>query len=58
MSDNKDTSLTKFLEGVRQLGFALSDTQLEQFLTYREELLDWNTRVNLTAITQIQRKCY
>ena len=39
MSDNKDTSLTKFLEGVRQLGLALSDTQLEQFLTYRTELL-------------------
>ena len=51
MSDNKDTSLTKFLEGVRQLGLALSDTQLEQFLTYRTELLDWNTRMNLTAIT-------
>ncbi|HVB20978.1 MAG TPA: 16S rRNA (guanine(527)-N(7))-methyltransferase RsmG [Ktedonobacteraceae bacterium] len=51
MSDTNNSSLTKFLEGVRQLGLALSDTQLEQFLTYREELLDWNTRMNLTAIT-------
>lgn len=51
MSAHKDTSLTKFLEGVRQLGLALSETQLEQFLTYREELFDWNTRMNLTAIT-------
>ncbi|TMD31964.1 MAG: hypothetical protein E6J04_10935 [Chloroflexi bacterium] len=24
---------------------------LEQFLRYRQELLDWNTRMNLTAIT-------
>ena len=46
-----DTSLSMFLEGVRQLGLALSDSQLEQFLRYRTELLDWNTRMNLTAIT-------
>lgn len=51
MSDNNTTSLTMFLEGVRQLDLALSETQLEQFLTYRTELLDWNTRMNLTAIT-------
>lgn len=52
MSDTNNTSLTMFLEGVRQLGLALSETQLEQFLTYRTELLDWNTRMNLTAITK------
>ncbi|MEO8972725.1 MAG: 16S rRNA (guanine(527)-N(7))-methyltransferase RsmG [Ktedonobacteraceae bacterium] len=51
MSNSNDPSLTAFLEGVRQLGFALNDAQLEQFLTYRKELLDWNTRMNLTAIT-------
>lgn len=51
MSDTNNTSLTLFLEGVRQLGHTLSETQLEQFLTYLEELLDWNTRMNLTAIT-------
>jgi 16S rRNA (guanine527-N7)-methyltransferase len=51
MSDIIDPSLTVFLVGVRQLGLALSETQIEQFLTYREELLDWNTRMNLTAIT-------
>ncbi len=51
MSDTIDPSLTVFLEGVSQLGLTLSETQLEQFLTYRTELLDWNTRMNLTAIT-------
>ena len=51
MSDTNNTSLAMFLEGVSQLGLVLSETQLEQFLTYREELLDWNTRMNLTAIT-------
>jgi 16S rRNA (guanine527-N7)-methyltransferase len=38
-----------FAEGLRHLG--LSDQYNEQFLLYRQELLDWNTRVNLTAIT-------
>ncbi len=51
MSDTNNTSLTMFLEGVSQLGLTLSDAQIEQFLTYRTELLDWNTRMNLTAIT-------
>src|SRR6266487_4056600 len=27
---------------------------LEQFLRYRQELLDWNTRMNLTAITSLE----
>src|SRR2546421_5363726 len=40
-----------FLEGLHRLGLELSQQQLGQFLRYREELLDWNTRINLTAIT-------
>ncbi len=41
----------KFIEGLSQLGLMLSDQQIEQFLFYQQELLDWNTRFNLTAIT-------
>ncbi len=40
-----------FLEGLQRLGLELSQQQLGQFLRYREELLDWNTRMNLTAIS-------
>lgn len=40
-----------FVEGLEHLDLQLSDQQLEQLLRYREELLDWNTRMNLTAIT-------
>ncbi len=40
-----------FVFGVRQLGLELNEQELEQFLRYREELLEWNTRINLTAIT-------
>lgn len=53
MGDDWDTdpSLTPFLEGLRQLGLELNEQQLGQFLRYRQELLDWNKRINLTAIT-------
>src|SRR3989442_13804821 len=40
-----------FIEGLRLLGLRVTERQLDQFLRYRQELLDWNTRVNLTAIT-------
>src|SRR5947209_20068344 len=47
-------SLDIFVECLRMFVIAsdsLEGTILEQFLRYRQELLDWNTRVNLTAIT-------
>jgi len=37
--------------GSRKLGLTLSLEQLEQFSVYYQELLDWNRRLNLTAIT-------
>jgi 16S rRNA (guanine527-N7)-methyltransferase len=40
-----------FYAGLSQLGLTLNDQQLAQFLLYQQELLDWNTRFNLTAIT-------
>ncbi len=51
MSNSVDTFSDAFLEGVQLLSLQLSAVQLEQLLHYRRELLDWNTRVNLTAIT-------
>src|SRR5215467_5091281 len=43
-------ALQPFLEGLRQLGLEPTEQQVDQFLRYRQELLDWNTRMNLTAI--------
>src|SRR5215469_13678435 len=45
--------LGEFVAGLHQLGLEDSrlSTVVEQFLRYRQELLDWNTRINLTAIT-------
>lgn len=40
-----------FQAGLHQLGLNVNEQQLEQFTRYRAALLDWNTRINLTAIT-------
>ena len=37
--------------GAEKLGLRLSRSQLAQFETYYRELIDWNKRINLTAIT-------
>src|SRR6266566_190531 len=47
----QNPTLHPFLEGLHRLGLELTEQQLDQFLWYRQELLDWNTRINLTAIT-------
>jgi len=44
-------ALAPLRAGARALGLDLDDAQLAQFVRYRDLLLDWNTRVNLTAIT-------
>src|SRR5437660_8473733 len=49
-----NNSLDIFVECLRMFTVAsdnLEGSILEQFLRYRQELLDWNTRFNLTAIT-------
>jgi 16S rRNA (guanine527-N7)-methyltransferase len=38
-------------DGCAQLGFKLQDRQVSQFERYLSLLLEWNTRFNLTAIT-------
>src|SRR5579859_1968319 len=49
-----DEALAMFSAGLRQLGLGTNGPEgmlQQQFLYYRQELLDWNTRMNLTAIT-------
>ena len=40
--------------GAKKLGLHLTPRQLEQFHIYYQELIDWNQRVNLTAITDYE----
>ena len=43
--------LALLAEGLCKLGYELTAAQLDKFETYRAELLRWNQRMNLTAIT-------
>ena len=42
------------IETAAAWGLALSETQIAQFDLYAAELIDWNQRINLTAITEPQ----
>ena len=41
----------EFYDRLRQQGFDLTDTQKKQFELYFELLVEWNQKINLTAIT-------
>lgn len=44
-------ALDLFLQALHRLDPAPSEQQVQQFLRYRQELIEWNGRFNLTAIT-------
>ena len=43
--------MERLIRGVEKLGLSLNREQIRQFEVYCREMLDWNQRVNLTAIT-------
>jgi 16S rRNA (guanine527-N7)-methyltransferase len=43
--------LTQLVQGLHDMGVELQRSQLDSFEAYRDELMRWNQRVNLTAIT-------
>jgi 16S rRNA (guanine527-N7)-methyltransferase len=51
MNNPQFSGLPLLVHGAQRLGFTLTERQAEQFQLYYEMLEDWNTRVNLTAIT-------
>jgi 16S rRNA (guanine527-N7)-methyltransferase len=46
--------MQRLIEGTRALGLRLTDRQLAAFQLYYEELVAWNQRFNLTAITDYE----
>lgn len=48
--ENYNTS--QFEQDLKELNINLTEKQIEQFLIYYEMLVDWNQRINLTAITE------
>lgn len=47
-----DTS--QFIQDLKELGVSLTNKQIEQFLIYYELLTEWNSFMNLTAITEYE----
>ncbi len=47
----QEASLTQFMQSLHKLDPLVSEQQLQLFLRYRQELIEWNSRFNLTAIT-------
>ena len=46
-----DYNITQFEKDLKELGFCLTERQMTQFLQYYELLTEWNSIMNLTAIT-------
>src|SRR5688572_29764152 len=53
MTGNGEPEMSLLVEGAARLGFVLSARQVEQFALYYATLVDWNSRMNLTAITDL-----
>ncbi len=54
----KEYNLEGFERGLFELGIKLSDKQKTQFLQYYELLVEWNSFMNLTAITEFDQGDY
>lgn len=46
--------IEKFRNDISEYGLEISDKQIEQFKRYYELLIEWNEKINLTAITECQ----
>ena len=49
-----NSGMERLKSGAKKLGLELTAGQFEQFDAYYHELLDWNQRINLTAITDYE----
>ncbi|MBO5031169.1 MAG: 16S rRNA (guanine(527)-N(7))-methyltransferase RsmG [Lachnospiraceae bacterium] len=55
--DFNQYDLAKLRNGLKELDISLNDNQIEQFMRYYELLAEWNSFMNLTAITEFDEVC-
>ena len=53
MAGNRDEFVMRMKEELCQIDLELTDRQIDQFYQYYENLIHWNTMINLTAITEM-----
>ena len=56
MEDKKDYNLKQFYDDLNELDICLNKKQINQFIRYYELLIEWNSFMNLTAITDFDEK--
>lgn len=54
---NNEYDLTEFNQGLQELGISLEQSQIDAFMKYYELLIEWNSFMNLTAITEFKEVC-
>lgn len=54
MPEFETYNMTKFLENCEKMNISLSTDQQKQFVRYYELLVEWNSFMNLTGITEFQ----
>ncbi|MCM1160894.1 MAG: 16S rRNA (guanine(527)-N(7))-methyltransferase RsmG [Roseburia sp.] len=55
INNNINYNISEFQSNLEELGIFLSDKQMEQFIAYYELLTEWNSFMNLTAITDFDQ---
>lgn len=50
-----NNSLDQFISDLNTLNITLNDQQISQFVNYFDLLVDWNSRMNLTSITEFDQ---
>jgi 16S rRNA (guanine527-N7)-methyltransferase len=53
-TSNDSTAISLLVDGAGQLGLQLNSLQISQFERYYHELVAWNEKFNLTAITDLE----
>ena len=53
----KQYNTDQFVKDIEALGLSISEYQLDQFMRYYDLLTEWNSFMNLTAITEFDEVC-